>query len=133
GRLADFLHRGQEQADQHRNDGDDHQQFDQGKRGKAPGASHGTSSIKDVFTMFYGPTMDSLLLRNQETDAKGMTRLRPGASRALLTKTARASLEESSPGAVNHEGLQVLPIPLERFPNRIVTWQCLGRTGPGRA
>src|SRR5207248_3681226 len=31
GRLADFLDRGQQQTDQHRDDGNDHQQFDEGK------------------------------------------------------------------------------------------------------
>jgi hypothetical protein len=32
-RLADLLHGGQEQADEHRDDGDDHQQLDQREAG----------------------------------------------------------------------------------------------------
>ena len=36
GRLSDLLHRRQEQGDQHPNNGDDHQQFDEGKTHSKP-------------------------------------------------------------------------------------------------
>jgi hypothetical protein len=44
-RFATFLHGGQEQADQHRDNGDHHQQLDQRKgpaAGRVTAASHGT-------------------------------------------------------------------------------------------
>src|SRR5262249_32890401 len=47
GGLADLLHRGEQQADEDRDDGDDHQQLGQGEARAGPrgdGESHGTPS-----------------------------------------------------------------------------------------
>ena len=48
GRLADLLHRGQQQPDEHGDDGDDDQQFDQRERGPGPGTNHDTTSGSEM-------------------------------------------------------------------------------------